>query len=155
VLYFAYGSNMDWEQMRDRCPSAQFLFKATLKGYTMAFTHQRINNKGGAADVVECADSIVWGVVYSLEDSDLPGLYRSEGFQPGRTQNSYAPVTVIVHPDNVQNRALKVSTFTVCRKLAPHQQPSREYLDRILAGARHWNLPGGYRETLERIETRP
>ena len=155
MIYFAYGSNMDWNQMRDRCPAAQFLFKATLKGYTLVFTHQRINNKGGAADVVERPNGIVWGVVYHVEDSDLPGLYRSEGYQPGRARNSYAPITVTVHPHDDAKRELKVTTFTVCQKLPPHQQPSREYLDRILAGAHYWSLPQDYQETLERIEKRP
>lgn len=155
MLYFAYGSNMDWGQMQHRCPAAQFLFKATLRDYALAFTHQRIQNRGGAADVVATPNGIVWGVVYNLENTDLPGLYQSEGYQPGRARNSYSPTPVAVHPDDDPNRTINVTTFSVCRKLPPNQQPSREYLDLILTGARHWNLPQNYREALERIEARP
>lgn len=154
MLYFAYGSNMDWTQMQTRCPQAQFLFNATLPGYQLEFTHQRINNRGGAADAVERQGRTVWGVVYHLEDSDLPGLHQAEGYQPGRDRNSYVPVTVVVLPDFERPSLLRVVTFTVRRKLEGHQHPSREYLDRILAGAKHWNLQTDYQAMLEKIETR-
>lgn len=38
MLYFAYGSNMDFERMRQRSPNARFLFRAMLLGYELAFT---------------------------------------------------------------------------------------------------------------------
>ena len=31
MFYFAYGSNMDWDQMKQRCPSAHFLGVAELR----------------------------------------------------------------------------------------------------------------------------
>jgi gamma-glutamylcyclotransferase len=155
MIYFAYGSNMDWKQLHDRCPMAEFMFKATLPDYALKFTHQRIKNRGGAADVVECQGEIVWGVIYQLNDLDLRGLYSSEGYQPGRTRNSYAPISVTVYRDGASDFPVTATTFTVCRKLAPHQKPSREYLDHILAGAKHWNLPNDYQMMLQGFETRP
>lgn len=40
MLYFAYGSNMNWDRMKDRCSSACFVGIATLEGYKLAFTRK-------------------------------------------------------------------------------------------------------------------
>jgi gamma-glutamylcyclotransferase len=41
-LTFAYGSNLDCTQMRERCPSTRFVCIAALKDYRLAFTrHSR------------------------------------------------------------------------------------------------------------------
>jgi hypothetical protein len=64
MLYFAYGSNMDFERMRQRSPNARFLFRAMLLGYELAFTRQMRDNKGGAADIRDSAGARVWGVAY-------------------------------------------------------------------------------------------
>jgi hypothetical protein len=52
VLYFAYGSNMNWEQMKTRCPSARFVAVALLPDYKLAFTRKSINRGCGVADGV-------------------------------------------------------------------------------------------------------
>ena len=36
TLYFAYGSNLDAEQMRERCPASRTLFRAPRHPYTQA-----------------------------------------------------------------------------------------------------------------------
>ncbi len=38
MIYFVYGSNMNWDRMHEHCPSARFLFKAKLKGFRLDFT---------------------------------------------------------------------------------------------------------------------
>ena len=40
MLYFAYGSNMLFDQMRERCPSSTFVCAAALDGYRLAFTRK-------------------------------------------------------------------------------------------------------------------
>ncbi|MFI5246539.1 MAG: gamma-glutamylcyclotransferase family protein, partial [Gemmatimonadales bacterium] len=37
VLYFAYGSNLDEAQMRERCPAAERVARATLRGHVLTF----------------------------------------------------------------------------------------------------------------------
>ena len=39
VLYFAYGSNLDPEQMASRCPSARVAFLARLADHRLDFTY--------------------------------------------------------------------------------------------------------------------
>ena len=38
-LYFAYGSNLDAEQMKARCPTARPLRTARLADHRLGFTH--------------------------------------------------------------------------------------------------------------------
>jgi hypothetical protein len=49
MFYFAYGSNMDWAQMRGRCPSAKFVAIAELPQTSPSFYHPQIQT--GAAVV--------------------------------------------------------------------------------------------------------
>jgi gamma-glutamylcyclotransferase len=37
-LYFAYGSNLDVEQMKRRCPESKVLVPGCLRGYRLDFT---------------------------------------------------------------------------------------------------------------------
>ncbi len=55
MLYFAYGSNMYREQMQTRCPSAEFVAKALLPDYELAFTHYSDTRKCWVADIIENA----------------------------------------------------------------------------------------------------
>lgn len=43
MLYFAYRSNMHWDQMRSRCPSARFVGVALLRDFRLAFTGSSIS----------------------------------------------------------------------------------------------------------------
>jgi len=52
MLYFAYGSNLDFAQMRDRCPSALFVAIAKLPDHRLAFTRKSIKRACGVADAV-------------------------------------------------------------------------------------------------------
>ena len=56
---FAYGSNMNWNQMRSRCLSARFAFVARAEGYELAFTRFSQNRKCGGADIVVSAGNDV------------------------------------------------------------------------------------------------
>jgi gamma-glutamylcyclotransferase (GGCT)/AIG2-like uncharacterized protein YtfP len=91
MLYFAYGSNMDWTQMRERRPSAQFVAVARLPEYRLAFTRRSINRGCGVSDVVADKKESVWGVVFDIQETDIALLDKSEGYQPGRKReaNSY------------------------------------------------------------------
>ena len=89
MLYFAYGSNMNWLQMQDRCPSARFLCRAVLPDYKLAFTRKSIKRGCGVADVVPAPGQTAWGVVYEISNLDVENLDRSEGYRPGRERNSY------------------------------------------------------------------
>ena len=73
--YFAYGSNMNWPQMRERCPSTRFVGTALLPNYRMAFTRNWIKSETAAlADALPAHGQKMWGVVYELSERDIGEL---------------------------------------------------------------------------------
>lgn len=151
MLYFAYGSNMNWMQMRERCPSVRFVGVAALADHRLAFTRESVNRGCGVADAVREAGRRVWGVVYQVSDHDLGRLDQLEGYRPARERNSYWRRECMVFLDGDDEQPLTaVSYFAEPQANAP--LPSRDYKDLILAGAQHWHLPADYVAELEGIE---
>jgi gamma-glutamylcyclotransferase (GGCT)/AIG2-like uncharacterized protein YtfP len=131
-LYFAYGSNLDAEQMRARCPTARGLERARLPGHQIAFSHYSTRWHGGAADVVREGRSAVWGVLYEMGPEDFA---RLDPFESG-----YERVSLEVEPAG--GPRLRVTSYTVREKgrFPPHP----EYLEKMLRWGARWRLPGDY-----------
>ncbi len=83
VLHFAYGSNLDRDQMKCRCPDYTFVDIAKKPDYRIAFTWCSKNRKGGVADVVESIRDVVWGALYELSEKDIESLDKYEGSNQG------------------------------------------------------------------------
>ena len=79
VLYFAYGSNLDIDQMEDRCPGAELVYAATMDGYQIIFTGHSRRRSGGVATIVKRKDATVEGLVFSLTADDVRALDACEG----------------------------------------------------------------------------
>jgi gamma-glutamylcyclotransferase len=77
--YFAYGSNLDREQMRRRCPGAVLLARAMMSGYRLAFTGYSRVWQGPVATILPEPGSQVEGVLYRLAPGELRVLDRYEG----------------------------------------------------------------------------
>ena len=108
MLYFAYGSNLDWVQMKTRCPSVTFVSRAKLKDHRLAFTRKSTRRGCGSADAVadECYN--IWGVVYEIHERDVGSLDEAEGFFPGRAQNAYTRQERHVSEDGDEQKPLLV-----------------------------------------------
>lgn len=155
MLYFAYGSNMDWQQMRERCRSATYVCLATLKNHRIAFTRTAKGkwNGYGVADVIEAKGFQVWGVVFRIDEIDIGNLDMREGYQPGRKANSYTRTEYHVLEEDHKDKPLAVWTYIVTKKETPHPRPHPDYKKLIVDGAKHWHLPSKYIRELEAIET--
>lgn len=156
-LYFAYGSNMDREQIGKRCPSAQFVCVAVLPDHRLAFTRESKCRGCGVADAVAEDGGSVVGVVFEINDADLFRLDVSEGYRVHRTEkNSYIRRECVVlevgdKPDPEKMHLLVWTYFAVPQENPP--RPNQEYKDLIVSGAKCWGLPDDYIAKLERIET--
>jgi len=155
MLYFAYGSNMNWQQMRERCPSMRFVGIALLPDHKLAFTRESINRGCGVADAVREQGQEIWGVVYDIDDLDVANLDRSEGFKPGRpkNKNSYCRRNCLVLLDGDRRRQLTASSYFGVPRTDP-PLPNNEYMQLIISGARHWRLPADYVRALEAIQAK-
>ncbi len=132
LLYFAYGSNLDADQMRERCPGAEPRFRARLHDHRLDFTHYSRRWSGGAADVRPHASGIVWGVVYALSADHLPALDAFEG--------GYRRVQLEVEDDGSLHH--RVTSYTVREKRL--FRPSDAYLEKLLRWGRRWEFPESY-----------
>lgn len=74
MKYIAYGSNMNQDQMRYRCPGAQLVGTGLLRGYRLEFNrHATIVESSSHAAAVPIA---VWGITSEHEFN----LDRYEGY---------------------------------------------------------------------------
>ncbi len=154
MLYFAYGSNLDWAQMKSRCKSAEYVCLAQLPNYRLAFP-RRSSRGHGVAGVVAYRGASVWGVVYQLTKDDMRRLDAREGYYQGELHrvNAYVrsrcQVLVNGEPDK------RLTTWTYFAVAQSHEYaPNAEYLNHIVSGAIHWKLPRDYIDRLAAIETR-
>jgi gamma-glutamylcyclotransferase len=156
MLYFAYGSNLEWAQMKQRCPLAKFVCRAKLPAHRLAFTLKSVRRDCGVADVLPDQTKEVWGVVYELPDDELKNLDKKEGYLPGRRyeQNQYSRKDHYVWREGDAKQPLLVALYLGHPQLDQHL-PSDDYKRLIVDGAKHWNLPVEYIHELESIETRP
>jgi len=147
MLYFAYGSNLDPDQMRERCPGALTVGLAALHDERVVFPLYSQRWGGGVASVQPAHGGMVWGVLYDLDEQDLAALDGHEGFiATGNQHNLYdrEHVTVdLVRPDDGSIPRRVRAWIYIARPSNP-QPPTRRYLDAILRGARHHRLPEEY-----------
>jgi gamma-glutamylcyclotransferase len=88
LLYFAYGSNLDQEQMQARCARARVDCRAVLLNHALAFGGFSQVWDGAVANVVRRRGARVEGLLYHLADEDLQALDRCEG-HPNRSERSF------------------------------------------------------------------
>ncbi len=154
MLYFAYGSNMDNEQVKRRCGSASFVCRATLRDHVLDFPRWSDGRQCGVADVTAGPGHSVWGVVYDIEDREIPDLDKCEGyFGKNDPRNSYDQREATVFRDGVLGQPQDITLYRAVRQ-GP-VKPSTDYLGHIIKGARLWSLPAEYILELEAIETAP
>ena len=72
-LYFAYGSNMDFDQMAFRCPGAEYLGVATLPNYELKM------DGAGFATVIPAAGKHVQGALWDLSGANESKMDGFEG----------------------------------------------------------------------------
>jgi len=124
--YFAYGSNMDPEQFRSRCPQSRVLGPATLADHRFIITTR------GYASIEPHVGSLVHGVLTALTEADEAALDSFEGVR----HCIYRKDSMVVGLDGGELTAL----VYVDNETA-HGRPKPGYLERVLRGARHHGFP--------------
>lgn len=152
MLHFAFGSNMDPEQMTERCSSALFVGIALLPDYRLDFPRWSENRGCGVAGVVDAPGEGVWGVLYEIDDSQVKTLDQNEGYRPGRRENDYTRRKVTVLQSGVSRESIVSDAYFATPQPNP-PKPNDEYMSQLLKGARQWELPSEYIAFLEGVET--
>ena len=132
--YFAYGSNLCVTQMARRCPGAVEPTPAHLDG------HSWLINQRGVATIEPLGTAQVHGVLWQVTDHDLAALDSAEGV-PVRYRRDRLTVHTADGPEP--------AWVYIDHRVEPGP-PRPGYLERILAGAVHHELPDPWVEFLRR-----
>jgi gamma-glutamylcyclotransferase len=146
VRYFAYGSNMLTDRLRERVPSATAIGIGQLAGHVLRWDKRSERDGSGKCDAEATGrpDDVVWGVVFELDSEDKSALDRTEGVGGG-----YIEKTVQVLTDAGPLTAVMYYAIDKDASLRPYHW----YKALVIAGAREHGLPASYRSRLELVVT--
>lgn len=134
-LYFSYGANMSREEMAFRCPGAEALGLALLRGWRFVIMG------GGWASIERRPGSTVHGVLWDLAIAHVRVLDRYEGVQRGMYEKAHLP---IARPGGGGRALVYIGTNRT------QGRPNAAYFNNIvLPAARDWALPANYLAELE------
>tara|TARA_R100000655_G_scaffold108709_3_gene161247 strand:- start:918 stop:1346 length:429 start_codon:yes stop_codon:yes gene_type:complete len=122
--YFAYGSNLNHDHMKFRCPDSKFVGTMTLSGWELVFR--------SVADISENKDKEVKGGLYSITEKCEAALDIYEGF-PHLYNKGYMNV-------NLDGKEKEVMTY-IMNDRSYLYGPSKSYLETIVQGYLDCKLP--------------
>ncbi len=140
-LYFAYGSNLCADRLRERAPYALARGAAHAPGFTL-----RLDKRGrdgtAKANIHPDSGGVVWGAVYALDPDDWP---RLDAFE-----RDYERIEIEVVLDA---RRESVQTYRSDLQTAD-PVAAAAYKQRIVEGARAHGLPSEWCAWLEALPAR-
>ncbi len=145
MKYFAYGSNLNLEDLKKWCekrnediPKLENPKITKLENFAIGFTRNSNERGGGVADLIFSKENFCYGIIFDATKYDFKILDKKEGVKEDKT-GAYERL-------ELEN---DVITYKVRVKDADFIQPSDEYLNIIIDGARNHKLPNGWIEKLE------
>jgi cation transport regulator ChaC len=141
-LYFAYGSNMNADQMAERCPGGRALGAARLADWRLTFTRDSPAWGGGVGHIEHAPDDEVWGVLWDLTDEHLSSLDEYEGVAVGAYVRDHVTV-------RFEDRDVEAEVYIAVPR--GFKQPSKKYLSALVRGAEAHGCPDAYVERLRRL----
>lgn len=127
--YFAYGSNMNRERVRERGLEVVAAEAAILRGYRLNFDkHAAAHEGSGHASVAVAPEDLVEGVLYFLRGPEE--ILKMDRFES-------APVNYSREVAYVETASGVLATWTYFANpavLRPGLRPPRSYLAHLLAG---------------------
>lgn len=146
-LYFAYGSNLLSQRLRQRTASAVVVGSAVLRGHALRW-HMASTDGSGKCDVValDDGDGEVHGVVYRIDQREKHLLDQAESLGSGYREEAVAVELGGQQAIAILYRALRVDAAAV---------PYDWYHALVLGGAREHALPAAYLRQLADVATRP
>jgi gamma-glutamylcyclotransferase (GGCT)/AIG2-like uncharacterized protein YtfP len=130
-LYFAYGSNINLDQMAHRCPGAVPVMPVALRGYELSF-----RGMSGVATILPKEGAKVHGLLWDLTPACEQSLDHYEGYPHLYSKES---VVVINEKDNTGYRVMAYIMTSAHAKIP--QEPSSWYFNGILDGYKQNGIP--------------
>lgn len=145
MRYFAYGSNMDPQRMKEREIGFSERIPAVLKGYSLKFNKVSVHNPRKCfANIVADAKGTVEGVLYEIPDADLEKLDECEGYP-----KEYDHLKIKVSTATGEKEAI---AYIACPdKIKEGLKPDKEYIAHLLAAKD--TLSEEYYRKIESVQT--
>ncbi len=142
TLYFAYGSNMDLDQLTGRVGAVKVRGVGLATGFQLCF-NKRSKNGSGKANLVAATSGAVEGVLFAMEADQLTSLDDSEkGYHRGS-------VSVTMEDGMVE----AVTYFANSDRISDSLRPTQDYLALIVGGAERFGLTAAYRQHIIEVGT--
>ena len=125
TLYFAYGANMERAAMGKRCPGAQPLGPALLRGWRYVIAQ-------GYGSVAPAPGMRVFGVLWRLTPRDLAALNAFESLDSGLYRRAMLTVEI---------GGPRVRALVYVGEQRGRRRPMPGYQERVVAAAEDWKLP--------------
>ena len=132
-LYFAYGSNLSFAQMKRRCPENTPMGIGILHGYRWIISSR------GYANVVKSDLDYVMGRIYKINKQDEDNLDKKEGYNS--VHSSYEKEILPIIADGIS-----CNCFVYVDPVVQEGPPKNEYIDKINAGLVDSSFPDEYVE---------
>lgn len=132
MKYFAYGSNLNINQMKRRCPDAVEISPAVLSGWKLV--------ERTYADIEESPGDCVNGALYQISENDLAALDRYEGFPDCYTRRE----VMVADNAGVFRKALVYIMTEDCGKRRDNGKYSDRYRKTCSEGADTWGIPNAF-----------
>lgn len=135
ILVFTYDIHASPVIMHRYAPKGRFYRVARVLDHKLTFDKYFSPARSSLADIVPAKDSVVWGVIWELFPSELKRLDENMGC-PLRYHRK---VQQVIDRGEWKH---KTQTYVISVKdKKPDNQPSLEYLNWIVQGAKQWGLP--------------
>ena len=133
TLYFAYGSNINLQQMAVRCPDAQVVEPAVLEGYELLFRGN--GSSFGVATIAPKEGSQVQGLLWKITTYCEMSLDIYEGYP-----RLYEKQAIMLHTKSGKQVQAMAYVMTHEKERLP-TMPTRSYYTGIQEGFRQNDLP--------------
>ena len=138
IVYFAYGSNMDKDQMAHRCLDSIFAGIAMLEGYRF------IINSRSVATVVQDPPSVVYGALWNLSPADEARLDVYEGVADGLYSKEY----ITIRPSGNDSPEQQAMVYIAADRIPGKSRIG--YIGKIIAAAEKSQFPKFYIDSLKK-----
>lgn len=142
LLYFAYDSMLEPDRLEAAAPTARFEKVAHLPETRLYFAGSN-GTWGGALPTIRPEEgNTVWGALFEVQPAELAAITEAEAAD-GRVATTAFSV--------VDREGTRHWVTTHVVEGPESDDPSPDYLEHVVLGARHWGLPTGWVINLEEI----
>lgn len=132
MYYFAYGSNMNHDQVKERCSNFIFVKRVFLKGYRFVYDRNSKKRAGPVANILTSRYRTVYGGLYEINKDNLESLNGHE--------KNYKIASVNVKDEESNS----YEAVVYLRDKQKRGKPNELYRKIVIKGAKDYGFPSEY-----------